>query len=75
MSFLMSPFFFKILFIHKCNVQPCLFYAIFFNKASRYLMKSFRKFLTDLPTNYGIIKKMFVGSDLQLHKNIETKEF
>ena len=74
-DFLMSLFFLKVLFNHKCNVQLWLFYGISLNIASRYLMKPFRKFLTDLLANYAIKKKMFHGSNIEAHRKIKTKEF
>ena len=74
-DFLMSLFFLKVLFNHKCNVQLCLFYGISLNIASRYLMKPFRKFLTDLLADYAITKKILLGWDIQPHRKIETKEF
>ncbi len=56
-------------------MPTCLFYTIFLNIASRYLMKPSREFLTDLLTNHAIIKKMFLGWNILPHRKIETKEF
>ena len=74
-DFFNVTFFLKVLFNHKCNVQLCLFYEISLNIASKYLMKPFRKFLTDLLADYAITKKILLGWDIQPHRKIEAKEF